>query len=691
MVAMAYLRRTLATLLCVLAACVSDPGHLDYPTLAGHFPPEDDSAPLVADQAFIGKTDFYVRFRRGDATHYGGGTWAGRIPILAFDQGLDYDGPYVVPLQYERTTRWPEMPADVVAARLLGIDEWHELRDRLFGKLLPTNDKAGIVLHFDVDDYFLYYDEAGRFEVSVIDAKPGDYVVAGDVAIRDLVGLGLPVLEEYLSERGIDDRRIAFSTGDTGYYALPFLYVNRDLPIAVFVRLPGPATRFAPAAGPVPYVQTAGHIARSHTTGIALRPVSSLFRLLFAATDTVTETIPVDLLTATAMGPVPALADGPPMDLDAWEATLDDLTGRETSVGMLRFLIDGEQFFTRFIDAVTAAQSSIALRTYIFDNDDYAVRIGELLKRRSNEGIDVKILLDGLGTIVSTIEKQPTLPEDFEGPSSVHSFLESGSGIQVRQAQNPWLTGDHVKTGIIDGKLAFTGGMNIAREYRYDWHDLMVELRGPIVDVLQYEFEKAWAHAGFFGDIAYALRRVGPKPHEAENIGIPVRTLFTRAGDAEIFRVQREAIRRARQYIYVENAYFTDDAMLYELAKARQRGVDVRVIVPLVTDRGPITRNNALAANAMLEHGIRVFIYPGMSHVKAAVFDGWICIGSANWDRWSFRLNRELNIATSDVDAAQELQRRLFDVDFARSVEVTEPFPERWSDHLLELVGDYVF
>jgi cardiolipin synthase len=357
----------------------------------------------------------------------------------------------------------------------------------------------------------------------------------------------------------------------------------------------------------------------------------------------------------------------------------------------MRFLVDGREFFTRFIDAVTAAKSSLSLRTYIFDNDDYAVRIGELLKRRSNEGIDVRILLDGLGTIVSTIETQPTLPEDYQGPSSVRRFLERDSEIDVRQASNPWLTGDHVKTAIIDEKLAFTGGMNIAREYRYDWHDLMTELRGPIVDVLQYEFEKAWAHAGLFGDLGYAAVRLGPRPDDAEDVGYPIRALFTRADDHEIFRAQRAAIRSAHRYIFVENAYFTDDAMLYELAGARRRGVDVRVIMPLVTDRGPITRNNALAANAMLENGIRVFIYPGMSHIKAAVFDGWACIGSANWDRWSFRINKELNIATSDAAAVAELERSLFEPDFASSVELTEPFPERWTDHLLELVGDYLF
>jgi phosphatidylserine/phosphatidylglycerophosphate/cardiolipin synthase-like enzyme len=131
--------------------------------------------------------------------------------------------------------------------------------------------------------------------------------------------------------------------------------------------------------------------------------------------------------------------------------------------------------------------------------------------------------------------------------------------------------------------------------------------------------------------------------------------------------------------------------MLYELARARKRGVDVRVIVPLETDRGMITRNNVLAANALLKNGVRVYIYPGMSHVKAAIFDDWACVGSANWDRWSLYLNRELNIATSEPSAAGELKERVFEKDFATSVELTEPIPERWTDYLYETFGDYFF
>ncbi|MEH6569236.1 MAG: phospholipase D-like domain-containing protein, partial [Halioglobus sp.] len=154
---------------------------------------------------------------------------------------------------------------------------------------------------------------------------------------------------------------------------------------------------------------------------------------------------------------------------------------------------------------------------------------------------------------------------------------------------------------------------------------------------------------------------------------------------------QREAIRRSQRYIYVEYAYFTDDVLLRELVLARRRGVDVRVIIPLETDRGLITRNIILAANRMLANGVRVYIYPGFSHAKAAIFDGWATLGSANLDRLSLHINREINIATSEPVAVNSLIDKLFEPDFETSAELTEPFPERWTDHIIEMFGDYIF
>ena len=76
--------------------------------------------------------------------------------------------------------------------------------------------------------------------------------------------------------------------------------------------------------------------------------------------------------------------------------------------------------------------------------------------------------------------------------------------------------------------------------------------------------------------------------------------------------------------------------------------------------------------------------------MKAAVIDDWACLGSANWDKLSFRTNKELNIATSHPEYVQQLLDEIFKPDFEQSVELTEPFPERWSDHLAEIVADYV-
>jgi len=214
--------------------------------------------------------------------------------------------------------------------------------------------------------------------------------------------------------------------------------------------------------------------------------------------------------------------------------------------------------------------------------------------------------------------------------------------------------------------------MNIGREYRYDWHDLMMEVSGPIVDQLQYDSDKAWARASVFGDVANFLRILGGKKERADSEGYPVRALYTRNFDSQIYRAQLEAIRRSQSYILIENSYFSDDLITYELTKARRRGVDVRVILPADGNHGSLNASNQVAINTMLDHGIRVYIYPGMSHVKAAVFDGWACVGSANFDKLSLEINKELNLATSHKETVDKLLDEVFIPDLAMSEEVTE-------------------
>lgn len=117
---------------------------------------------------------------------------------------------------------------------------------------------------------------------------------------------------------------------------------------------------------------------------------------------------------------------------------------------------------------------------------------------------------------------------------------------------------------------------------------------------------------------------------------------------------------------------------------------DVRVVLPSESDKRLMQTNNMAAARTLMRNGVRVYLYPGMTHVKAAVYDGWACLGSANMDKLSFRVNREINLATSYPHAVERLVERLFFPDFARSLELSEPPPGKWNSFLAEALADHL-
>jgi len=385
---------------------------------------------------------------------------------------------------------------------------------------------------------------------------------------------------------------------------------------------------------------------------------------------------------------IPELSYAEPMDLIAFEKILDKTTGTRSDTGKIKFLVDGDEYFCRLTTAVQNAKESIDIRTYIFDNDDYAVEIADLLKKKS-ENARVRVMLDGLGNMMAMQADSESMPDGYQGPLSIRMYLERESDVKVRNITNPWLTtGDHTKTTIIDKKIAFVGGMNIGREYRYDWHDLMIEVSGPVVDKLQYESDKAWARASLLGDFANFVAFLKGKKEHAAKDGYPVRILQTRNFDSDIHKAQIAAIQNAQSYILIENAYFSDDRMLYELVQARRRGVDVRVIIPSKGNHAALNASNKITVNTLIENGIRVYEYPGMSHVKAAIFDGWASVGSANFDKLSLKINKELNLATSDPDTVQALLDQVFVPDMMASRELSKPVEITFATRLAEIAVD---
>jgi phosphatidylserine/phosphatidylglycerophosphate/cardiolipin synthase-like enzyme len=226
--------------------------------------------------------------------------------------------------------------------------------------------------------------------------------------------------------------------------------------------------------------------------------------------------------------PIPELSYAQGMDLDQWEQDLDRISGQKREKGTIEFLIDGDEYFPRLTTSFENARESIDIRTYIFDNDDYAVEVADFLKRRSAD-VKVRVMIDALGNLLATQADAESAPLHHAPPMSMESYLEQDSEIAVRSRANPWLSGDHTKTTIIDRKIAFVGGMNIGREYRYDWHDLMMQVTGPIVDRLQHDSDKAWARAGILGDVANFFRFLAGKKHSADDEGmqfVPVHPEF---------------------------------------------------------------------------------------------------------------------------------------------------------------------
>ena len=421
------------------------------------------------------------------------------------------------------------------------------------------------------------------------------------------------------------------------------------------------------------------------------RPVShaaSLGSLAFKSTGGMLRRVAIGTVQMPALSDdIPEVTNAEPMNLEAFEKTLDRVTGTRLDTGRIDFLVDGDEYFGRLMETIDAAEESIDIRTYIFDNDDFAVAMADRLRERA-EDLRVRIMVDSVGNMLAMQADPQSLPVDFKHPASMRLYLEDDSNVGVRNMTNPWFTGDHTKTTIIDQKVAFVGGMNIGREYRYDWHDLMMEVTGPVVDQLQFESDKAWARGGLFGDFANALRFLRGKTERADRDGYPVRILQTKNFDSQIHRAQLAAIQNAQSYILIENAYFSDDRTIYELAKARRRGVDVRVIIPSKGNHGPLNASNQVTINTLLKHGIRVYEYPGMSHVKAAIFDGWACVGSANFDKLSLKVNKELNLATSDPGTVNALIDKVFVPDLMMSREILDPVEVAPTTYLAEIMVD---
>ena len=437
-------------------------------------------------------------------------------------------------------------------------------------------------------------------------------------------------------------------------------------------------------------------VAEDHTVGLISRPVSAPVELLWRCKtigEESAERLRVKILKFRRLEELPIKDVDPTRPHMAGDVMHDWLASRVGPCvrGDVRLLTGGEAFFSRFELALWSARQRIDIQTYIFDNDDVAVHVADILRAKSRE-IPVRVLLDALGSRHAWTNSAPSARSVLQPPvhDMVH-YLRARSFVRVRRRRNLWLSANHSKLMVIDGQTAFLGGMNIGREYRHDWRDMMVEIHGPLVQRLERRFERSWNRARFFSDF-FLLRewQAERAARDRQWAGACFHLLTTTPFHHTIYDAQLRAARKARNRIYVENSYLWNDRFIYALCAARRRGVDVRVTVPLEIDIEAGTGANLVALNTLLRHSVRVFLYPGMTHVKAAVFDGWACFGSANYDDLSLHKNIEVNLCTGDDDFVRGLVEELLLQGQDASTEITKPLPLTLWDELAAGLADFL-
>lgn len=331
-------------------------------------------------------------------------------------------------------------------------------------------------------------------------------------------------------------------------------------------------------------------------------------------------------------------------------------------------LIDGPQTLEAIRRAIEGAQSSVHMETYIFADDEVGTLFADLLIARKQAGVDVRVIYDAVGSMTT--------------PAAFFKRMRD-AGVEVREFRplDPIRTPlawkinnrDHRKIVVVDGRTAFTGGINISSTYESSsatrpgpeegvdaaWRDTHVELDGPVAAQFQALFLSTWTRAG--GEVEDEQGVLFPSiPAVGNELVGAVASEGDDDSESRIYASYLTAVEHASQRIWLTNAYFAPDkAFRKALIAAAKRGVDVRLIVPGFTDSGLILHASRSTFDELLAGGVRIYEQRyALLHAKTAVIDTALSmVGSANLDMRSFLHNNEVNAVVVGSTFAERMER----------------------------------
>jgi cardiolipin synthase A/B len=354
--------------------------------------------------------------------------------------------------------------------------------------------------------------------------------------------------------------------------------------------------------------------------------------------------------------------------LSMLEALTDSKLHRNTDIEVFT---NGENYYEAELEAIRSAQRNIHIEAYIFQKGKVADRFLQALTERAQEGVEVRLTADALGSAGLTKSYLETLRKAGGKVEWYHPF---------RIPQLPrYNNRTHRELLIVDGRVGFLGGSGwadhwlISTEKHPRWRDTMVRVTGDALTSLQAVFAENWLEAS--GELLIG-KEYFPEEESKNNTAVMVVQSTPSAGGSTRARMLFQMLlASAEKSIHITTPYFLPDRSLSdELVRAmKERKVEVTILVPGAKSDHVLTRSSSrMAYGRLLEHGARIFEYqPAMIHGKVLIIDGeWSVVGSTNFDNRSFGINDEVNLAVYDDRLAERLEQD-FVRDLAHSREIT--------------------